>query len=130
MHFKNVYKNPLLYYYLKMSSYEVLEVVVSKLNSNASLKQELKQFAEKSFQFKPNGNPEYYINFSADGSAELFKGSSQKPDTVISADDQVLSDVITGKTDAVRAFFMGKLKVSGDVFLSQKLVSVVKKVNQ
>jgi putative sterol carrier protein len=108
----------------------ISEEVIGKLNSNSSLKGELKQFAGKSFQFKPNGNLEYYVNFKEDGSAELFKGSSQKPDTVISADDQVLSDVITGKTDAVRAFFMGKLKVSGDVFLSQRLVSVVKKANQ
>lgn len=113
-----------------MTSYEVLESVVNKLNTNSSLKEELKQFAGKTFQFKPNNGPEYYVNFSSDGSAMLSQGSSQKPDTVISADDQVLSDVITGKTDAVRAFFMGKLKVSGDVFLSQKLVSVVKKATQ
>ncbi|MEM0097049.1 MAG: SCP2 sterol-binding domain-containing protein [Conexivisphaerales archaeon] len=113
-----------------MTSYEVLEMVINKLNLNSSLKEELKQFAGKTFQFKPNNSAEYYVSFSADGVAQISRGSNQKPDTVISADEQVLSDVITGKTDAVRAFFMGKLKVSGDVFLSQKLVSIVKKAIQ
>ena len=115
---------------MKMASYDALETVVNKLNANQSLRDEMKQFAGKTFQFKPNNGSEYYVSFNPDGSAQIFKGSAQKADTVISADEQVLSDVITGKMDAVQAFFMGKLKVSGDVFLSQKLVSVVKKAIQ
>ncbi|MDG7035157.1 MAG: SCP2 sterol-binding domain-containing protein [Nitrososphaerota archaeon] len=113
-----------------MSSYDVFEGVVSRLNSSEKLKQELRQFSGKSFQFKPNSGQEYYVNFKDDGSAELLKGTGQRQDAVISADDGILSDVMTGKADAVRAFLMGKLKVSGDLFLSQKLVSVVKKATQ
>jgi putative sterol carrier protein len=35
-----------------------------------------------------------------------------------------MMDILTGKMDGVRAFMMGKLKVSGDMNLAQQLINL------
>jgi len=57
----------------------------------------------------------------------LKEGKAPVANTTFSATDKVMDDILNGKLDGVQAYFSGQLKVSGDILLAQKLVSLVKK---
>ncbi len=110
------------------NSFEFLKNLSAKINADETKKKSLSQFSGKTFQFKLNENESFYIKFESDGSMIAEKGESGSPAATISASDSLLVDLINGKADPVKSFFMGKLKVSGDLMLAQKLVNEVKKL--
>ncbi|MCZ7682619.1 MAG: SDR family NAD(P)-dependent oxidoreductase [Sandaracinaceae bacterium] len=62
---------------------------------------------------------------SGDGS--VSEGEAVKPDCTLEMTDQDFADMCTGKADAQKLYFGGKLKISGNLMASQKL-SFLKKV--
>ncbi len=109
-----------------MASFDVLKEYVDKINSSNDLKAELKGM-NAVFQFK-NEAQSFYLKISEDGSTILEKGEHPSPTVVLTASENDLESIISGKMDGVAAFFQGKLKIKGDPFLAQKLVNVMKKL--
>lgn len=109
-----------------MVSYETVKKLVEKLNSNEELKKELKNW-NKTFQFNITDGKSFYIEFKEDGSALLKEGKAPVANTTFTSTDQVMDDILNGRLDGIQAFFSGKLQVSGDLMLAQRLVSVVSK---
>ncbi|XP_034759301.2 peroxisomal multifunctional enzyme type 2 isoform X1 [Acipenser ruthenus] len=61
------------------------------------------------------------------GSGLLYKGAPQaKADVTFSLSDEDFMEVVLGKLNPQKAFFAGKLKVKGNIMLSQKLETILK----
>lgn len=57
---------------------------------------------------------------------KVEKGSVPNPKLKLIADGKLFLDVITGKTDATRAYMQGKLKLVGDMSLAMRLMNLFK----
>ncbi|KAM3937128.1 peroxisomal multifunctional enzyme type 2 [Leptodactylus fuscus] len=61
------------------------------------------------------------------GSGEVYHGSVRgRADTTFTLSDQDFMDLVLGKLNPQKAFFAGKLKVKGNIMLSQKLEVILK----
>ncbi|XP_074851097.1 peroxisomal multifunctional enzyme type 2 [Carettochelys insculpta] len=61
------------------------------------------------------------------GSGEVYQGPARgSADTTYILSDQDFMDVVLGKMNPQKAFFSGKLKVKGNIMLSQKLEMILK----
>ncbi|XP_059360366.1 peroxisomal multifunctional enzyme type 2 isoform X1 [Carassius carassius] len=67
---------------------------------------------------------EWTIDLKTDGGS-LHRGVS-KADVIFSVSDEDFMEVVKGKLNPQQAFFSGKLKVKGNIMLSQKLEAVLK----
>lgn len=61
-----------------------------------------------------------------DQTCVVEEGKIDHPDLTIKADAEVGVNVLTGKTDAMRAYMLGKIKVLGDLSLGMKLTDLFK----
>merc|ERR1712179_395174 len=61
------------------------------------------------------------------GDGSLVEGEGTKPDVTITVADADFVKLAAGELDAQKAFFSGKLKVKGNIMLSQKLGAILKK---
>lgn len=61
-----------------------------------------------------------------DGGINVDSGTYENPKLSITADAQDMLDIFTGKLNAMAAFSGGKLKLSGDLGLSMKMMSFFK----
>ncbi len=61
-----------------------------------------------------------------DGQCQVVEGVAENPNMTLTADAQDYKDVIVGKTNAMQAFMMGKLKLAGDLNLAMKLPTFFK----
>ncbi|MFP3189763.1 MAG: SCP2 sterol-binding domain-containing protein [Thermoproteota archaeon] len=109
-----------------MTSYETVKRLVEKLNSNETIKNELKNW-NKTFQFNITDSTNFYVEFKEDGSAVVKEGKAPVANTTFTASDKVMDDILNGRLDGIQAFFSGQLRVSGDLMLAQRLVSVASK---
>ncbi|XP_060700640.1 peroxisomal multifunctional enzyme type 2 [Hemiscyllium ocellatum] len=61
------------------------------------------------------------------GSGELYKGAARhRADAIFTLSDEDFIQVVSGKLNPQKAFFAGKLKVMGNIMLSQKLEMILK----
>ncbi len=111
-----------------MSSYDLLRETVNSLESKPDLKKEIMSF-NKTFQFIVSDGKPFYVELS-DAGINVNEGKKDSSAATITANDQVLIDVFTGKLDGVKAFMQGKLKISGDIFSVQKLSSSIMKARK
>lgn len=57
----------------------------------------------------------------------VYEGTPEgKPDTTLSVTDSDLLDIAMGKLNPQVAFMKGKLKITGNIMLTQKLVPLLK----
>jgi putative sterol carrier protein len=61
-----------------------------------------------------------------EGTLKVDSGKFEYPKLSITADAQDMLDIFTGKLNAMAAFSSGKLKLSGDLGLSMKLMNFFK----
>lgn len=108
---------------LIMNAHETLKDVISGIDVSPDA---LKSVSGKIFLFKPSDSGSFFVEVG-EGGIGVHEGDNSNPNVTISGTDTVLADVISGRTDAVAAFLGGKIKVSGDVMLAQKIVSLLKK---
>lgn len=61
-------------------------------------------------------------------SAKLYEGPPQgvKPDTTLTVADDDFVEIALGKLNPQSAFMKGKLKITGNIMLTQKLVPLLK----
>lgn len=83
----------------------------------------------QSIHIKPNFVIFDYLFTAIDlKSAKLYEGPPQnvKPDTTMTVSDDDFVDIALGKTNPQSAFMKGKLKITGNIMLTQKLVPLLK----
>jgi len=61
-----------------------------------------------------------------DKKIDQFEGLAEKPRLTLTASAKDFKNVVTGKSNAMQAFMMGKLKITGDINLAMKLQSLFK----
>jgi putative sterol carrier protein len=61
-----------------------------------------------------------------DGECSVAEGVAENPKMTLTAEAQDYKDVVTGKSNAMQAFMMGKLKLAGDLTLAMKLPNFFK----
>lgn len=57
-----------------------------------------------------------------DQECKVYEGGANDPDITIKAKAETGVELLTGEIDPMRAFLLGKVKVSGDLTLGMKLV--------
>ncbi len=58
-----------------------------------------------------------------DQTCQVEEGQATNPDLTLKADAEVGVKVLTGETDPMRAYMLGKVKVFGDLSLGMKLTN-------
>lgn len=111
-----------------MGSFDIISEIVEKAKAVENIDKELSGF-NKTFLIKPSDASPFYVEIK-DGSITLNQGETEGASATVMATDQMLVEVFTGKTDAVKAFMQGQLKVSGDIFSAQKLTSIMSKIRK
>ena len=61
-----------------------------------------------------------------DGQCTVTPGVSENPNMTLTADAQDYKEVILGKSNAMQAFMLGKLKLAGDLAMAMKLPTFFK----
>ncbi|MCL5804608.1 MAG: SCP2 sterol-binding domain-containing protein [Candidatus Thermoplasmatota archaeon] len=111
-----------------MSSFDIIVGMIEKAKSQPAVMEQVKG-PSKTFQISPSDSDHYYV-VVGEGNISVSKGDGTSPAATISATDSLLSDIFSGKADAISAFMSGKLKVSGDIFGAQKLTDIMKKAGK
>ena len=111
-----------------MTFKEMVSRMLEGAKGNRTVADELEKL-NKSFQFNVTASDTFSLVLKP-GEISLKDGSISGPSTTVSATEEVLNDVFSGKMDPVKAFMAGKLKVSGDIFAAQKLTEIAKKAGK
>jgi 3-hydroxyacyl-CoA dehydrogenase/3a,7a,12a-trihydroxy-5b-cholest-24-enoyl-CoA hydratase len=82
---------------------------------------ELTDKIQKVFQFKLENPVSVWTLDLKNGKGAVAAGETAKPDCTLTIDEADFMDMTSGKADAQKLYFGGKLKISGDVMASQKL---------
>ncbi len=102
--------------------------VAKSLDGLPDLKKEIASI-NKTFQFNVSDGAPFYVR-AGEGAVTVTEGTTQPAAATITASEQVLTDLFSGKLDGVQAFMQGKLKISGDIFSVQKLSSSILKARK
>ncbi|OCU02212.1 hypothetical protein XELAEV_18007973mg [Xenopus laevis] len=70
---------------------------------------------------------QWTIDLKSGGSGEVYRGKARgRADTSFTLSDEDFMELVLGKVNPQKAFFAGKLKVKGNIMLSQKLEMILK----
>ncbi len=72
------------------------------------------------FDISGEGSGQWYLTVK-DQTCKIDEGTSSAPNVTISMAEADFVDMMTGKLSGQAAFFSGKLRVSGDLMLAQRL---------
>jgi len=80
------------------------------------------------FAYKITNNGQVAKEWTLDlKNAEVYEGAPKtKADTTLTVADQDMIDIALGKLNPQVAFMKGKLKITGNIMLTQKLVPLLK----
>lgn len=68
---------------------------------------------------------EYFITIS-DGKCMTAEGKAENPEMTLTANAQDFKDVLLGRVNGMQYFMQGKLKLSGDLNLAMRLMTLFK----
>ena len=60
-----------------------------------------------------------------DKNCNVYEGKVEKPDLTLRTDADICAKLFTGNLDPMRAYMLGKLKVSGDLTLGMKIIKLL-----
>ncbi len=96
-------------------------------NMPRAFRPEAAQGVDAVLQFHFTGaEPGDWYTSIKDGTCTVAQGNAENPRMTVTADSQDYKDVILGKTNAMQAFMMGKLKLAGDLNMAMKLPTMFK----
>lgn len=75
------------------------------------------------FQYQITDGEPYYVAV-ADGECNVTQGEHDDPSVTLHMDADTLAEVMSGETDGMQAFMMGRIKADGDIMLATRLASV------
>ncbi|PID46656.1 MAG: SCP-2 family sterol carrier protein [Proteobacteria bacterium] len=74
------------------------------------------------FQYDIDG--EYWHAIVSNGNCEIVEGEHDEPSVTLSMDEETLKEVMSGETDGMQAFMMGRIKATGDMMLATQLANI------
>ena len=111
-----------------MTSIDVVKELVDKVNSLGVIEKEAANW-NKVLQLNVSDGEPFFVKIEG-GKATVSSGEEPSATATVAATDAVLTDLLSGKLDAVKAFMQGQIKISGDVFSAQKLFSLINKARK
>eukprot|EP01123_Difflugia_compressa_P002787 TRINITY_DN1360_c0_g1_i1.p1 TRINITY_DN1360_c0_g1~~TRINITY_DN1360_c0_g1_i1.p1 ORF type:complete len:119 (-),score=23.33 TRINITY_DN1360_c0_g1_i1:128-484(-) len=113
---------------MPLKSQAIFDLMDTTLKSNPSLLKKVN--AVYVFNLESDGQTHTYTaDAKNEASAGIKKGTPQgKADCTITMSDTDFFDLSTGKLDGMAAFAGGKLKVSGNIMLAQKLSTITQQL--
>ncbi|MBL9026518.1 MAG: SDR family NAD(P)-dependent oxidoreductase [Myxococcales bacterium] len=106
----------------ELTSTDIFVAIRDYIEKNPNLAGELKTV----FQFRlANPDSAYFIDLK-EGKGAVGSGSHAAPDVTLDLSNEDFLAMTTGKADAQKLYFAGKLKISGNVMASQKLMFLKK----
>jgi putative sterol carrier protein len=78
----------------------------------------------KVYQFKLEDDGEFYIEIK-NGELKVSEGTHPSPIATISGTKEVLNQILKGELDAMKAFMMRKIKISGNVLDTMNLKKLI-----
>ncbi|MFH0823832.1 MAG: SCP2 sterol-binding domain-containing protein, partial [Pseudomonadota bacterium] len=101
---------------------DILEIMPSRFNASAA------GGLDVVFQFDISGKETGQWNLAIkDQACNVNQGTHPAPSVTLSMDSGDFVDLMNGRLSGPAAFFSGKLRVSGDLMLAQRLESLFKK---
>jgi len=98
----------------------VIEEVFKKAVEKAP---EIKSW-NKAYQFIVEGEGEFYIEIK-NGELIVAEGKHPNPIATLTADKDTLRKVLSGELDAMKAFMLRKIKISGNVLDTMNLKKLI-----
>jgi len=105
----------------QMSVREIVEHIPSAVNPAAI--QGLDAVVQLSLTGDEGGEWQLVLK---DGQLTVNEGAAENPRVTLTAKAVDFKNVLTGKTNATKAFMLGKIKISGDMGFAMKLVNLFK----
>lgn len=98
---------------------EIVEIMPSRFNPEAS------EALDAIFQFDISGDEagQWHL-IVKDKTCQITPGEHSAPTVTFSMDSKDFIEMMTGRLSGQAAFFTGKLRVSGDLMLAQRLESL------
>lgn len=110
----------------RLQSDAIFENVQSKIDENpAKAKAVNGVFLYKITDSTTGATKEWTLDLK-NGKVTLGKADGVKIDTTLTVSDSDILDIATGKLNPQSAFMKGKLKISGNIMLTQKLLPLLK----
>lgn len=109
-----------------VASLELMKRTAEIVNSDPKLRSQMR--GPLYVQFKIEGEPPFYMEIEADGSVKTVEGTHGSPAVTLTAKDDVMVKIIRGELDPVRAYLRGELKISGDIFIAQRIGSMLSQI--
>ncbi len=106
-----------------MSLEEYKKTIEELFNKAVDKVPEIKTW-NKVYQFKVEDDGEFYIEIK-NGEIKIEEGSHPSPIATISATQEVLGQVLKGELDAMKAFMMRKIKITGNVLDTMNLKKLI-----
>ena len=110
---------------------QIFDAISDQINDPENV--DLIKKVNASYKFKVTGKQGqaiWIVNAKSETKPYVDFNKDEKADCILMAKDEDLFDVMTGKTDSMKAFLSGKLKLSGNPTLAMKLKQFQGKVKE
>jgi len=78
----------------------------------------------KVYQFKVEDNGEFYMEIS-NGEVKVVEGTHPSPIATIIGSSETLKQILSGELDAMKAFMLRKIKITGNVLDTMNLKKLI-----
>ncbi|MCE4624298.1 MAG: SCP2 sterol-binding domain-containing protein [Desulfurococcales archaeon] len=107
-----------------MAGLEEFKTVIEDLFKKALEKDPSIKGWSKVYQFVVKDNGEFYIEIK-DGELKVVEGKHPRPIATLTTDSDTLKKVLSGELDAMKAFMMRKIAITGNVLDTMNLKKLI-----
>lgn len=107
-----------------MADFQAIEARFKELFEKAKEKQPDIATWNKVYQLIVEGVGEFYIEISG-GEIKIAQGRHPSPIATLTTDPETLDKILKGEMDAMRAFMMKKLRITGNVIDTVNLKRII-----
>ncbi len=109
-----------------MASFDEIRGLLEQVAAKAreKLGSEIAGWGTRVFQFNLRDGPSFYIEI-AGGEIRIVEGKHERPTATLETDLETLEKMLRGELDSMKAFFTGKLRITGNVIETMKLRKIL-----